>query len=31
MTFLEAPPDAARLGSVDDIRALEALTLPTTP
>ena len=31
VTFLEAPPDAARVGSVDDIRALEALTLPTTP
>ena len=31
VTFLEAPPDAARVGSVDDIRALEALTLPTIP
>ena len=31
VTFLEAPPDAARVGSVDDIRTLEALTLPTTP
>lgn len=31
VTFLEAPPEAARVGSVDDIRALEALTLPTTP
>jgi hypothetical protein len=31
VTFLEAPPEAARVGSVDDIRALEALTLPTVP
>jgi 2-C-methyl-D-erythritol 4-phosphate cytidylyltransferase len=29
VTYVEAPPEAARVGSVDDIRALEALTLPT--
>ena len=31
VTFLEAPPEAARVGSLDDIRALETLTLPTIP
>jgi len=29
VTFVEAPPSAARVGSVDDVRALEQLTLPS--
>ena len=31
VTFVEAPPSAARVRSLDDVRALEELTLPTGP